>query len=111
VHRTVGQQNQDGGADVAPLAASRPAATAARAAEAEPAAGIEAESAATGAEAAAEAGLEAGSKRAVPIGAVLTHALAEVATGRPTVFVKGAALLRPEAEAVPTRWWCEWVVH
>jgi hypothetical protein len=42
---------------------------------------------------------------------VLAHVLAEIATGLPTVFVKGSALLRTEAEAEPTWWWCEWVVH
>jgi hypothetical protein len=108
VHRTVGQQNQDGGADVAALASSAPAAPAARTAcEAEAPAGVEAEAAPAGAE--SEAGLKSGTERAVLAGAVLTEVFAEFATGLPPLFVKGTALLRAEPES--TGWWCEWVVH
>jgi hypothetical protein len=110
VHLAVREQNKDRGADVAALTASASAATAAWAAEAESAARIEAEAAAAWTES-AETGLEAGGERSVPVGAVLTHVLAEIATSLPTVFVQGSALLGTEAEAEPTWWWCEWVVH
>jgi hypothetical protein len=110
VHRTVGEQNQNGGADVAALTATASAATAAWTAESETAARVETESAATGSES-AEPGLEAWAERAVPVGAVLTHVAAEIATSLPTVFMKGAALLRIEAEAEPAWCWCEWVAH
>jgi hypothetical protein len=110
VHRTIGEQNQDGGTDVAALTATASAPTAARTAESEAAARVETEAAAAGAEP-AEPGCEAGPERAVPVGAVLTHVLAEIATSSSTVFVEGAALLRIEAEAEPAWWWCEWVTH
>jgi hypothetical protein len=106
VHRTVGQQNQDGGADVAacPSAAAPAARTAC---EAEAPAGVEAEADPAGAE--SEAGLKSGTERAVLAGAVLTEVFAEFATGLPPLFVKGAALLRAEPESTGCR--CEWVVH
>ena len=47
----------------------------------------------------------------MPVGAVLTEVFAELATGLPPLFVKGAALFRAEPEAESTGWWCEWVVH
>jgi hypothetical protein len=55
--------------------------------------------------------LKAWAERAVPVGAVLTHMAAEIATSSSAVFMKGAALLRIEAEAEPAWCWCEWVVH
>jgi hypothetical protein len=112
VHRTIGEQNQDGGADVAALTAPASAAATARATEAEAGARVEAEAAPTWAES-AEPGLEAGTERAVPVRAVLTQVLAEIAAGGPPVFVEGATLLRTESEAgaEPTGWGCEWVVH
>ena len=99
MHRPVGEQLQDGGADVAALTATAPAAaTAAWTAEAEAAARVEAESAAAGAEA-AEPGSEAGPNGPSPVGAVLADVVAEIATGLPAVFVEGAAVARIEAEA------------
>ena len=97
MHRTVGQQNQDGGADVAALASSAAAPAARTACEAEAPAGVEAEAAPAGAE--SEAGLKSGTERAVLAGAVLTEVFAEFATGLPPLFVKGAALLRAEPES------------
>ena len=64
VHRTVGQQNQDGRADIATLASPASAATAARAAETEAAAGVEAEAAAAGAECRSRPGSRVRSGRA-----------------------------------------------
>jgi hypothetical protein len=110
VHGTVGQQNQDGGSDVAAFAAPAPAAAAARtAAEAEASAWVEAEASAAGSE--AEPGLEAGAERAVLGGAVLAEVFPEFATGLPSLFVEGTALLRAEPEAESAGRWCEWVVH
>jgi hypothetical protein len=110
VHRTIGEQDQDGGADVAALAAPASAATAAWTAESEAAARIETEPASAWAES-AEPARKTGTERAVPVGAVLAHVLAEIATSLSMVFVKGAALLRVEAEAESAWCWCEWVVH
>ena len=97
VHRAVGEQNQDGGSHVAAPTASASASTTARAAETETAARVEAQAASARSES-AEAGLP---ERAVPVGAVLTHVLAEIATGLPPLFVQDAALLWTEAEAEP----------
>jgi hypothetical protein len=113
VHRTVCQQDQDGGADVPALSSPVTAATAARAAtEAEASAGIETEAAATGTEA-AEPGLETGAERAVAVSvdAVLTDVIAKVATGLPPLLVKGSPLLRVKPEPETARLWCVWVVH
>jgi hypothetical protein len=108
VHCAIGQQSQDGRADVATLPASASAASAAWAAETEASARIEA--AAAGSE--SEAGLEAGAaERAVPVSAVLTDVFPEITTGVPPVVVQGASLLRIESEAESTWWWCEWVIH
>jgi hypothetical protein len=110
VHRTVGEQNQDGGADVATLASPASAATTTRAAEtesAEAAARVEAEAPATG----PESGLKAGSERTVAAGAVFTEMFAEFATGLPPLLVQVAALMGVEPEAEPAGLWCEWVVH
>ena len=85
MHRTVGEQNQDGGADVATLASPASAATTTRAAEtesAEAAARVEAEAPATG----PESGLKAGSERTVAAGAVFTEMFAEFATGLPPLL-------------------------
>jgi hypothetical protein len=121
VHRPFGQQLEDGGADVAALTASSPAAaTAARSAwaEAESATGIESElEAATWAEAAAwaEAGawaeaviaVEAGTR--VVLAQMVTKMLAEVAAGLPALLMKRAPIAGPEAESA--RRWGEWVGH
>jgi hypothetical protein len=107
VHGTVGQQSQDGCADVATLSASASAATAARAAETKASARIEA----TAAGSESEAGLKAGAERAAPISAVLAEMFPELTTGMPSLFVEGASLLRVEPEAESTGWWCKWVVH
>jgi hypothetical protein len=83
VHRAIGQQSQDGCADVAALSASPPAAAAARAAETS--ARIEAETTAAGPE--SEAGLKAGAEWAVPVGAVLAEVVPELTTGVPPLLV------------------------
>jgi hypothetical protein len=121
VHRPFGQQLEDGGAHIAALTASSPAAaTAARSAwaEAESATGIESElEAATWAEAAAwaEAGawaeaviaVEAGTR--VVLAQMVTKMLAEVAAGLPALLMKRAPIAGPEAESA--RRWGEWVGH
>jgi hypothetical protein len=110
VHRTFGEQNEDGGADIATLASPASAATTAGAAEtesAEAAARVEAEAPAAG----PEAGLKAGSERAVAAGAVFAEMFAEFATGLAPLLVQGAALMRVEPEAESAGLWCEWVVH
>jgi hypothetical protein len=117
VHRPFGQQLEDGGADIAALAASSPAAaTAARSAwaEAESATGIESElEAAAWAEAAAwtEAGvaLEAGTGGV--LAQMVTKVLAEVAAGLPALLMKRAPIAWAEAEAESAGRWGEWVSH
>jgi hypothetical protein len=123
VHRPFGEQLEDGGADIAALTASSPAAaTAARSAwtEAESAAGIESElEAARWAETAAgtEAGawteaviaVEAGTR--VVLAQMVTKMLAEVAAGLPALLMKRAPIAGPEAEAESARGWGEWVSH
>jgi hypothetical protein len=108
VHGTVGEQSQDGRADVTALASPAAATTATRATEAE-APWIEAEAPAAWAE--SEPALKAGSERAVATGAVLTEMFAELATGVPPLLVQCTALLRVEPEAESAGLWCEWVVH
>jgi hypothetical protein len=109
VHGAVGEQNQDGRADVATLASPASAPTATRAAETEAAARVEAEAPAAG----PEPGPKARSERAVAAGAVLTKVFAEFATGVPPLLVQGTSLLRvePESESESAWLWCEWIVH
>jgi hypothetical protein len=121
VHRSLGQQLENRGADVAALAASSPAAaTAARpaGAEAEPATGIESElEAATGAEAAAGTGAgtevrvtrEAGTR--IVLAQMVTKVFAEVAAGLSALLMKRAAITGAEAEAESAWGWGEWVGH
>jgi hypothetical protein len=112
VHRALGEQDEDGGADIAAFAPPATAPAPTRAAEPEAGAGIEAEAAATGPES-AEACLKTGAEGPVPVGGMLMKVFAKLATGLPPLFVEGAALLWAEAEAEPepAGWWCEWVVH
>ena len=101
MHGPLGQQRQDGGADIATPAAtatSRAAPSAART-ETEAAAGIEAELEAASR---TEAGLKA---RAEGAGLLL----AEIAAGLAALLMKGPPVARAEAEA--SGWWCEWVAH
>jgi hypothetical protein len=117
VHRSLGQQLEDRGADVAALAASSPApATAARTAgaEAEAATGIESElEATTGAEpaAGAEAGVarEAGTR--IVLAQMVTKVFAEVAAGLSALLMKRPAITGAEAEAEAAWGWGEWVGH
>jgi hypothetical protein len=117
VHRPFGQQLEDGGADIAALTASSPAAaTAARSAwaEAESATGIESElEAAAWAEAAAgtEAviAVEAGTR--VVLTQMVAKMLAEVAARLPALLMKRAPIAGPEAEAESARGWGERVSH
>jgi hypothetical protein len=115
VHRPLGQQHQDGGADVATAAAVTRSATAPTAR-----AGAEAESAGTEtpAETGPEAGPEARAERPVVAGGVTADGVAELATGLPTLFVQGTPCMRVEAEALGAgacgerpAFMGEWVVH
>jgi len=116
VHRPFGQQLEDGGADIAALTASSPAAaTAARSAwaEAESATGIESElEAATWADAAAwteaaEVAFGAGTR--VVLVEMVTKVIAELAASLPALLMKRAPIAGPEAESA--RRWGEWVGH
>jgi hypothetical protein len=122
VHRSLGEQHQDGGPDITSTTAPS-VATAASAARAGPEARTEARTEATGAEPAAEAPAETGSERPVVSGVVTPDVLAEFAAGVPALFVKGAAVVGREPEARRPRLTCErparmrpaclekWVVH
>jgi hypothetical protein len=115
VHRPLGQQHQDGGADVATAAApARSAAPSTARAGAEPeSAGTE-----TPAEARTEARTETRAERPVVAGVVAADKVAELATSLLAVFVQCAPCLWVEAEALdsgasrerPVCVW-EWVIH
>lgn len=93
MHRPLGQQDQDGGADVA--TAPTPARTAAAStARSEPEAGTEP----TGTKARTETPAESGPERPVVPGVVAAHEIAELPSGLPALLVQGAAVLRAEAE-------------
>jgi hypothetical protein len=126
VHRPLGQQLEDRGADIAALAASSPAAASATrtawAAEAETAAGIEAEfeTATSGAEAAtgsegetiSMAGItERAAMAGILLAQMVAKVIAELAAGLPTLLMEGAAVAGPEAEAESAGRRCEWVAH
>jgi hypothetical protein len=120
MHLSLGEQLEDGGADIATLAAASPAATAAGSAwaEAESATGVESElEPATGTEATAWAeaaawaepvvAFEAGTR--VVLAQMVTKMLAEVAAGLPALLMKRAPIAGPEAESAGG--WGEWVSH
>jgi hypothetical protein len=130
VHRSLGEQHQDGGTDITSTTAPA-VATASPAACAGPEAGTEAAGAkawaeATGSESAAAASAEARPERAlrpcVP-GVMAPDIVTELAAGLPALFVKGAAILGRESKARRPRFTCErpahvghacfkeWVVH
>jgi hypothetical protein len=126
VHRPFGQQLEDGGADIAALTASSPAAattTWSAWAEAEPATGIEYEfQSAAGADAEAANGTEAeslteaaevafGAGTRVVLVEMVTKVIAEVAAGLPALLMKRAPIAGPEAEAESAGGWGEWVSH
>jgi len=124
VHGPLGEQLEDGGADVAALAPSASAATTAArtVTEAEAATGVEAEleAASAGAEAAARtegepvavAGVaERAAVAGVLLAQVVTQMVAELAAGLPALLMEGTAVAGAEAEAESTRRWCEWVAH
>jgi hypothetical protein len=130
VHRSLGEQHQDGGADITSTTASA-VATATSAASAGPEgtgakSWAEARTEATGSEPAAPAPAEARPERAVRPrvpGVVTPDVFAELAAGLPALFVKGAAVLGSETEAHRPRFTCKrpahmghacfkkWVVH
>jgi hypothetical protein len=123
VHRSLGQQHQDRGTDVAtaaaPTVSATPSSSTARArAEAE------AESAGpeTPAEAGSETRAETRSERPVMAGVVVTaDVVAELATGLPALFVQCTPCMRSEAKEVGALcsgtpgerplYMGEWVVH
>ena len=110
VHRPLGEQSQDGRADVAALAASASAATAARAAESEAAA---ADRSRRG-RARSRSRPESRGRTGRPVGAVLADVVAELATGMSPLLVQRAACWGSNAEAESCPVWasgCEWVVH
>ena len=127
VHRSLGEQHQDGGTDITSTTA--PAlATAASAASARPEgtgakSWAEARTEATGSESAAAAPAETGSERSVMPGVMSSDVVAEFAAGLLALFVEGAAVLGCETEARRPRFTCErpahmghacfkkWVVH
>jgi hypothetical protein len=115
VHRPLGQQHQNGGADVATAAARTVSAAPPTAL-----AGAEAESA--GAETPTEAGsetrTETRAERPVVAGIVTAGKVAELATGLPALLVQCAPSMRVEAEALcsgstgeRSLYMGEWVVH
>jgi hypothetical protein len=99
VHRSLGEQHQDGGANVTTAAAPAGAA-ASSTASAGAEAGTEAAGAeATGTEAASEPSAEAGPERPVMTSVVVADQAAELATGLLALFVQCAAVLGCESEA------------
>jgi len=123
VHRSLGEQHQDGGTNVTTAAAPAVAAassTASGRAEAGPeATGAEA----TGTEAASETSAEAGPERTVMAGVVVADQAAELTASLPALLVQCAAVQGCESEARwprPTRerpahmgraCFKKWVVH
>ena len=99
MHRPLGQQLEDRGADVAALTASSSAATPAAAgarAEAETATGVEPELEAA-APTEADVALEAGA--GVVLAQMVTNVFAELAAGLPALLMKRAPIAGAEAEA------------
>jgi hypothetical protein len=119
VHRPLGQQLENGGADIAALATSSPAtATAARSAWAEAATGIESEleaaawaEAATGTGTGAEAEVAFETWTGVVLAQMVTKVFAEIAAGLPALLMKRAPIAGPEAEAESAGRWGKWVGH
>jgi hypothetical protein len=97
VHRSLGEQDQDGGADITSTTAPA-VATAASAARAGAEARTESGAEATRAEPAAEAPTETGSERTVMPAAVRPHRVAKFAAGLPALFVNGAPIRWGETE-------------
>jgi hypothetical protein len=95
VHRSLGEQHQDGGTDVTAAAAPAVATTSSTASGRAEAAGAEA----TGTEAASEPSAEAGPERPVVTGVLTADEVAELATGLPALFVQCAAVLGCKSEA------------
>jgi len=108
VHRALGEQRQDCGANVAAPAAATPATAAAwataKAGTPEPGA---AEPAAEARSEAAEAWVE----RAVVAAVVLADGVAETASGRPPLFMDDTSVHGSESESEAAAWGCEWVAH
>jgi hypothetical protein len=122
VHRSLGEQRQDGCTDVATPATATAATAAASTAEAgsAKARAAEAGSAETAAEAGTEPATEASVERAVRAGILLADRIAEAPTGGAALFVDGATVdgREPEAETAcmgstleGAVWGCEWGVH
>jgi len=114
VHRPLGQQHQDGGADIATAAAPAVSSTAWAGAEAK----AESAGAETPAETRPETGPEARAERPVVAGVVTADIVAELATGLPTLFMQCTPCMGVEAEALgsgaPGQWRAfigEWVVN
>jgi hypothetical protein len=94
VHRSLGQQHQDGGANVTTAAAPAGAAASSTASGR-----AEAGTEAAGAEAATEPSAETGPEWPVVTGVVTADEVAELATGLLALFVQCAAVLGCESEA------------
>jgi hypothetical protein len=113
VHRSLGEQHQDGGTNVTTAAAPAVAAASSTASGR-----AEAGTEPTGAEAASETSAEAGSERTVVAGVMVADQAAELTASLPALLVQCAAVLGCESEAQrprPTREWPahmgKWVVH
>jgi hypothetical protein len=115
MHGPLGQQLENGGADVAALATSASAATSAARAVAEAATGVEAELEAASARAKAAARSESRAEGPVVTRIVLaqmiTQVIAEVAACLAALLMERAAVAGTEAEAESAGRWCEWVAH
>jgi hypothetical protein len=95
VHRSLGQQHQDGGTNVTSAAAPAGAAASSTASAWAEAAGTEV----AGTEATPETSAEAGPERPVMAGVVAADKVAELATSLPALFMQCAAILGCKTEA------------
>jgi hypothetical protein len=94
VHRSLGEQHQDGGTDVTAAPAAAVATTSSTASG-----GAEAGTEATGTEAASEPSAEAGPERPVMTGVVVADQATELTASLPALFVQCAAVLGCKSEA------------
>jgi hypothetical protein len=111
VHRSLGQQRQDSGADIAAAAASALSTTSSTAR-------ARAEAEAARSETPTEAGTETRTERPVMAGVLTADVVAELATGLPALFVQCTPCMGVKAEALcsgapgePPLYMGEWVVH
>jgi len=106
VHRSLREQDQDGGTNVTTAAAPAVAAASSTASGR-----AEAGTEATGTEAASESSAEAGPERTVMAGVVVADQAAELTAGLPALLVQCAAVLGRESEARRPRPTREWPAH